>query len=193
MKTTITFFATLLLAGCAAMAPSNLIRATGEPDFATEGLVALKFHGDGNGSFLSYKPNHPMQLIIRKVNSQEYAFTNVSNKRHAVLRLPAGEYYLAGATANDMLIITKFDSDAYEMDKALPFKPFSVIAGEAVYLGNIKLSGVRYEQRISGESDNISYTFTNDFAEAKPIVEALISEYIPTFKGTLQEQVLEGI
>ena len=190
MRNFICVIALAILAGCS---NPNSFSQRSEVDFATQGVVAVQIYGNGNGGWQSYKSSHMMQVIIRKVDSSFYGQTSANDEEFEVFRLPAGDYYFATAKANDMLIMLSFPSEAYDEKEALPFKPFTVKAGEAVYLGQIVMDGVEYEQQITGESINISYAYSNEYESDKQTIMAMINAKYPTFTGDLTNNVLEQL
>lgn len=192
MKKLFTLFLVVMISGCAIVLPKNLYIQKGKADPNTEGLAILKMHGNGNGSFISYKPNHAMQLFLKEVDSHRYTFVIVNDKGYRAIRLPAGTWYLAGAVANDVLLGYGDAKDtAYNPDKALPFRPFTIKSGETIYLGNLELEGVLYEQRITGESENISYKLTDEFESAKQEIGTILDKkglgFSPMRKVLLEE------
>ncbi len=178
----------VLVVGCAAIRPEIMVDVAKEYDPATEGIVAIKMHGVGPG----FKPKYPIQVIVREVDSQEYTFFNTNNEGINIFRLPAGKYYLSEAYPGDVMLIHKFDSDKYNGETALPFKPFDVTPGRTLYLGDIKVNGVRYEKPFNGKSEKITYELSSS-DDAEEEITAILKEKYPQYPVNFDTRAIEKI
>lgn len=183
MKRIICIAMLIALASCASILPGEYFRQKGAADKSTEAVLVLKMWGNGTGGLISYKPKHMMQLVFQEVDSPRYTWITVSDKNYQTFRLPEGEWFLLTAMPNDILIGRGVPGFDYSYDKisALPFEPFTVKAGEALYLGNIELSGVKYETQIHGFSTNIGWKFTDQFEEANQRAAENIKKIAPDY------------
>ena len=140
----------LFLAACANITPGEYFRQKGHPDLGTDGLVALKVWGTTNGNLFTggWKESNYMQVFFKEVGSQKYTWKTTVKKRHSVVKLPEGTWYIHAVSPGEILLgLPAADLD-YSSGMGLPFKPFTVKAGEMIYLGDVVLDSVKHEDVI---------------------------------------------
>ncbi len=137
--------------------------------------------------------NHVTLVAMGEDDGPRYFTTVHREAEFEVLHVPPGRYRFLCFATNVRRAPTQkaLPRGAYDPRKHLPVRPFSVEVGDVIYAGNLKVSGLRRGETISGPDARLSYDLSTDAKSARAVLEALdpaLAKDMETRLFVLEEQ-----
>lgn len=160
-----------VLAACATPSP-NMIRATPAPT-AGDAIVVLKLAGTGPGILFGMGPKGwGVNTAMREEGSQRHFYFYGFEDRPVAFHVPAGTYSFVHFSPRHFMQVREPLLDLpYDPRASIPIRPVTLAAGEVVYLGDLTVHGIGFEDVVAGARPGTSYSLAIDEAAARARLE----------------------
>lgn len=163
------------LSACLGPSP-NLIRpSAGGPVPERDAVVVVKVGGKGPGMFGIGETDRSLMVALREEAKPGHLYLFPKHDEFEVFHVRPGRYMFYALNAGELPVVREpLPALPYDPASDVPVTPFTLEAGDIVYLGSLLISGVRHVQMIVGPSEALTFSVTDDTAAAR---EALRAEY----------------
>lgn len=167
-------FIALALAGCITVSPNMIQGRESGPDLTQDAMIAMHGNAHGQGILLGYYGplrDYNIWTAFQEVGTSRHFYLYLRKDRISTAYIPPGTYlvrtYVAGG--DPLPLNFEFPPIDWSADSNIPIEPFTVEAGEVVYLGGIMAHGrpIHYEAPVFGARVNVTYQVTVDEALAR--------------------------
>jgi hypothetical protein len=164
--------AMLLLSACAGPS-ANLIRPSLNGPTTEEAIVVMKLHGTGPGVLFGIGQGRwGLHSAMREEGAQRHFYLYGSKSEHVVFHVPAGRYSFVHFSPDDPVMVGEPLLDLpYDGRSNIPVRPVDLRPGEVVYLGELTVHGIRFEQVVSSNTPGITFSVSADENLARAAVE----------------------
>lgn len=161
-----------VLAACATPS-TNLIRSSEKGPAAHEGIVVLKLAGTGPGIMFGLGPKGwGLNTAMREEGSQRHFYFYGSETRQVAFHVPAGTYSFVHFSPRRFMPVREPLLDLpYSPTQSIPVRPITVRAGEVVYLGDLLVHGIGFEDVVAANRPGVAYSLTLDEGGARERLE----------------------
>jgi hypothetical protein len=153
------------LQGCASPS-ANLIRSSQGGPSAAESVVVLKLHGEGPGILFGIGTGGwGLNSAMREENTQRHFYLFGSETRYMAFHIPAGTYSFLHYSPRHFIVVQEPLLDLpYSPTASIPVRPITVPPGKVIYLGDLTVHGIGFEQVVTANQPGVAYSV--DFNEA---------------------------
>ena len=192
LVSTLVIGAAVLLVGCV---PARMVKIDDRktPNLATEGI--LVFQANRAGEEVAEKDIgkfDDVYIVFREEGTQNWFLRSSDKGKPRATHIKAGRYYIQEIWADDLYLqMPAFPDGLYDPASDFKLQPFTLKAGEALYLGDLEIGGVGASGRYSstgryGRSDkDVSIVVVDDFADAEDALKERYPEYSDPLKKSL--------
>lgn len=160
------------LAACATPS-ANVIRPSEKGPAANEGIVVLKLAGTGPGIMFGLGPKGwGLHSAMREEGSQRHFYFYGSETKQVAFHVPAGTYSFVHFSPRRFMPVREPLLDLpYSATQSIPVRPITIRAGEVVYLGDLLVHGIGFEDVVAAHRAGVTYSLALNEAAARERLE----------------------
>ncbi|MCP3906679.1 MAG: hypothetical protein GY712_01505 [Oceanicoccus sp.] len=188
LVSTLAISTTVLLIGCV---PARMVNVDDKkiPNLATEGIVV--FQANRYGEVYSEKDigkSDDLYVVFREEGTQNWFLRSSNRGAPRAVHIKAGRYYIQELWADDIYLnMPVFANRPYDPNQDFPLRPFTLTAGEAIYIGDLEVQGVGDKGRYTSTDKDVAFVVSDGFSDA----EDALKETYPEYQQPLQKMLLE--